>query len=683
MTIQEYIQKEFARTRPDGTSFYSPHVTDHMKELLDAVSFVYEKPEMADKLDMSITDILKAEKGKIGKGWIRKLLDVRTKLTEKEKVDLEQRLYGETGHTIQASKSLELKDKSEEGIEEAYTLLKEMELPGVFTFEKGEIMFAGLHAPYSENFKNFFMANMTEILRKPEYYTEFQKMHSRMEAVIKDPNILARFHSGRYTIKELLDDIQNISFDNIEPGEHELAYRAKKAGLSQEEFNVAKEVHKKMLEREKQTVPPVEYKGKKYVGRILRIDDPLHFTIGNITTCCQRFGQGQPGETSMIHSAIEENGSVFVVEEVDEFGNVVKPVAQSWTWRNSDRVCFDNVEIPDTILGELGKEGAFDEIFKIYVSVAEKMIDIDKKALGRMLDEGKITQEQYDALVIKEVTVGTGCDNLLGNISKETRSTLKRASTVSPVERAKHYSGVNKDRGLYVDSNVQLLLAENEEAKETDKKVSLESLGFGYIRKRDVIRKNDSEIHPDLIARCKALNERAGEETMAQSILARLDSINITTLTRDYYSELSGRSLSLDFSEHDDWYIFTSEGENDIQINDSILLPKEGASQEEIKLAKMEYAKHFLLVAKQAMQKGKRLSINPEREGKFIDIDKFAERDILSKGADGIISVKDPEKLEELLKSLDERIQSDRDKRVVDTAVIGNNEQSENDHEDR
>ena len=303
----------------------------------------------------------------------------------------------------------------------------------MFTFEKGEIMFAGLHAPYSENFKNFFMANMTEILRKPEYYTEFQKMHSRMEAVIKDPNILARFHSGRYTIKELLDDIQNISFDNIEQGEHELAYRAKKAGLSQEEFNVAKEVHKKMLEREKQTVPPVEYKGKKYVGRILRIDDPLHFTIGNITTCCQRFGQGQPGETSMIHSAIEENGSVFVVEEVDEFGNVVKPVAQSWTWRNSDRVCFDNVEIPDTILGELGKEGAFDEIFKIYVSVAEKMIDIDKKALGKMLDEGKITQEQYDALVIKEVTVGTGCDNLLGNISKETRSTLKRASNVSPV----------------------------------------------------------------------------------------------------------------------------------------------------------------------------------------------------------------------------------------------------------
>ena len=47
------------------------------------------------------------------------------KLTEKEKADLEERLYGESGLKIDAVKSLELKDKSEEGIEEAYTLLKE------------------------------------------------------------------------------------------------------------------------------------------------------------------------------------------------------------------------------------------------------------------------------------------------------------------------------------------------------------------------------------------------------------------------------------------------------------------------------------------------------------------------------------------------------------------------------
>lgn len=679
--IQEYIQKEFSRTRPDGTSFYSPHVTEHMQELLDAVSELQNNPELAAKLNMSVTDILKQEKEKIGKGWIRKLLDIKTRLTEKEKSDLETRLYGEdSSHKIEATKSLELKDKSEDGIEEAYTLLKEMELPGVFTFEKGEIMFAGLTAPYSENFKNFFLANKTEIMRKPEFYTEFQSMHKRMEAVIEDPNILIRFQSGRYTVQELLDDIKNISYDNIEQGEHELAYRAKKSNLSQEEFNVAKEIHAKMLEREKQTVPPVEYKGKRYVGRILRIDDPLHFTIGNITTCCQRFGEHQPGESSMLHSATEENGSVFVVEEVDEYGNVIKPVAQSWTWRNADRVCFDNVEIPNTIMGELASNGGYDEIFGIYCTVAEKMIDIDKKTLGRLLDEGKISKEQYEALVIKQVTVGSGCDDLLGNISKETRKGIKKATTVSPAESGKRYSGVNKDRGLYVDSTVQYVLAENDDIERAKSGITLEQISFGYIRKRDVNRKNDAEIHPDLISRCKAINERAGEETMAQSIISKLETTNITALTRDYYSELSGRSLTLDFSENDDWYVLSSEGEKDIEINDSILLPKEGESPEDVKMAKMEYAKQVLLIAKQAMEKGKTLKVNLEREGKFIDLAKFAERDILSIREDGTISVRDLEKLEELLKSLDERLQVDRDQRIVDTAVAG--QKTENDGQD-
>ena len=689
VTIQEYIQKEFSRVKPDGTSFYSPHVTDHMQELLDAVSQIQNNPELAEKLNLSVTDILKQEKEKIGKGWIRKLLDIKTRLTEKEKQDLETRLYGENStYKIDATKTLELKDKSEDGIEEAYALLKEMRLPGVFTFEKGEIMFAGLTHPYSENFKKFFLANMTEILSKPEYYTEFQKMHNKIEAVIKDPNIYSRFHAGRYTIKELLDDIQNISFDNIEQGEHELAYRAKKAGLSQEEFNIAKTIHAKMLEREKQTVPPVEHKGKKYVGRILRIDDPLHITIGNVTTCCQRLGLSQPGESSMIHSANEENGSVFVVEEVDEYGNVVQVVAQSWTWRNGDRVCFDNVEIPNTLAGELSSNGGYDEIYRIYTSVAQKMIDIDKMALGKLLDEGKITREQYEALVIKEVTVGNGCDDLLRYVSEEFKSSRKKAKTVMPAEIGKRYSGVNKDRGLYVDSNVQYVLAENDEfhdKEESKTGIKVESISFGYVRKRDHIQKKDIEIHPDLITRCKAINERAGEETMAQSIISKLESANITVLTRDYYSELSGRSLTLDFSEQDDWYILTSEGEKDIQINDSILLPKDGASQEEIKIAKMEYTKQFLLIAKQAMEKGKTLIVNSEREGKFIDFEKFIERDIIVQKSDGTIEVKDPEKLEELLKSLDERIQENRDKRVIDTAVVGENPESgENgEHDDR
>ena len=216
-----------------------------------------------------------------------------------------------------------------------------------------------------------------------------------------------------------------------------------------------------------------------------------------------------------------------------------------------------------------------------------------------------------------------------------------------------------------------MILAENDEVKTKKSGIRLADIAFGYTRKRDSIRKKDGEIHPDLVARCKAINERAGEETKAQSIISRLESNNITALTRDYYSELNGRSLTLDFSEHDDWYILSSEGDRDIRIDDSILLPYDGASLDEIKLAKMEYAKQFLLIAKQAREKGKTLKVNLEREGKFLDFDKFSEKDIISKLSDGTIQIKDAEKLEELLKSLDTRIQESRDKRVVDTAVGG------------
>ncbi len=85
----------------------------------------------------------------------------------------------------------------------------------------------------------------------------------------------------------------------------------------------------------------------------------------------------------------------------------------------------------------------------------------------------------------------------------------------------------------------------------------------------------------------------------------------------------------------------------------------------------MEYAKQFLLTSKLAMEKQKRLIVNLDREGKFIDLEKIEEKDIFVVSPDGTIEIKDPEKLDELLKSLEERLEEAKDKRVVDTAVVG------------
>lgn len=671
--ISENLQKEFSRTKEDGTSFYSPHITEHLSDLIEIAQKINLDVDIGKKVNTSVVGILKDEKQKIGKGWIRKLLSVPDKVKGKEKEELEQRLYGENStEKIPAEKTLELIDKSEEGIEKAYILLKELELPSVFTYEKGEKMFAGLSMPYSENFKNFFIQNKTEILKKPEYYTKFQRMHSDFDRIISDPNINNRFQAGRYTLDELVDELDNIVYENVGSGEYELEYRARKAGLEKIYFPQAQRVFKEMQEREYQTVPPVDYNGKTYRGRILRIDDPLHLTVGNITTCCQRFGDAQPGEPSMIHSATEVNGSVFIVEEVDRYGNVIKPVAQSWTWRNGDRICFDNVEIPDTIKGELRQKGAYDEIFKVYQETAKKMIYIDTKNLDKMLESGKITKEQYDILVIKEVTVGTGCDDLLKNISQDERYSLEEGSSVSPIEAQKRYVGAH-EATPWIDSKKQLILPKNETLGENTTSHVISNLSMmKYGRVREVVRRTNKNIHQDIVSRMKKMNEEAG--TLETSVLSKTQNDRIEYLNMDDESSV-GKDIGVSFSENDDWYILTIEDDRNITVVDSLITngKNENSTQSPIdrELAKLEYLKEITQLILISDEKGKPLVLDPKREGKYINLQEFESKGIIEI-SDNNISLKDGQKVEEILREVEERIEKKKDDRL-----IGNFEEEE------
>ena len=669
-TIEEFIDKEFSKTKQNGSPYYSPHITSKKGELLEIVQYLNSHPEYSQIANKTTVDILQEEKDKIGKGWIRKLLGIETqKITEEELMSLKKKLYGDRDIEIPVEKHFELKDQSAKGVEEAYILLKEMELPGVFTIEKGEIMFAGLTQPYSDGFRKMFMENFEEIMKLPEYFTAFQLMHRRFDAIVQDPDVVNRYAAGKFTLKDLLDAAKNVTFDNVVEGEYELAYRAKKSNLSQEEYNAAKEVYAQMLEREKQSVPPVEHNGKRYRGRILRSDDALHLTIGNITTCCQRFGTGQPGETSMIHSATEENGSVFVVEEIDEYGNVINTLAQSWTWRNNDRVCFDNVEIPNQLESELVQKNAHHEIFEIYRQVAQKMIEVDKAALQKLVTSGKITQEQYEALVIKQVTMGTGCDNLVGHLSSEDRSKMKRAKTIRPKEYNKRYSGVNKNAGLYVDSTEQFVIAENEEMVgiKTKSSLELEDIGFGYTKIRGITRRDNAEgIHKDLISRIKRMNQRAGEEVASESLIASSMSYSIQGILNEDYTMTDAKPY-LSFSEDDDWYIFYTEKNNQIVIQDSLLLPQEDASEQDIRMSKLEYIREILLIAKKAKTMQKTFKLSANREGKFIDLAKFAQEDIIEVDANGVVTIKDDARCDAMINSLDNSLSQEKTDRILNT----------------
>ena len=669
--IRELLEKEFSRTREDGGTFYSPHITDHLEDLLKVTKEINDSQEYGTKVNKSVVDILREEKESIGQGWIRKLLELRPELKKEELENLRQKLYRDSNtEKIETTRLVRLKDTSDIGMENAYVFLKELELPGIFTYEKGEQMFAGLSKPYSENFKKFFLQNQKDILRKPEYYTIFQRMHSEFERIIQDSHISTRFKAGLYTLLELKTELDRTTYPDVRDGEYELEFTARKAGLETEYWPRAQEVYAKMLEREIQSVPPVEVSGKKYRGRILRIDDPLHLVIGNITTCCQRFGKGQPGEPSMLHSALEKNGSVFIVEEIDEQGRVVGgPIAQSWTWRNGDRICFDNVEIPDTLESELKRKEAYDPILVIYMETAKKMIEIDKRMLKKMLDGGKITKEQYDQFIIKEVTIGTGCDDLLRNISPNLRSTLERSNTVKPIEENQGYETVTGEiKFPWIDSNVQLILASNDEAKEKGKHTSYSGeVLVEYTKIREVLRREGRDISSDLILRMKQMLERADKKS--SSLIGRLTSNSIIEVYDDADDYLENeKEVALRQSSNDDWYILTREDEKSITILDSLLTSGVNTVENQIhmdsKLAKYEYLNEILSIMQIAKQTGKVVNLNQEREGEYLDFEVLIKNGTLIL-EDGNIKIGNEENVKRIRESLMKKIEIGKDSRIV------------------
>lgn len=670
--IRNEIANEFERKREDGTTFYSEHVTSHLEDLMQIVEHLNNR-KFEVKLNQSFVELLGEEKEKIGERWIAKLASVPDDVTKEELEEIEKQLYGEElGYYIRADRRIELRDKSEEGEAKAYEYLRSHQDTWAFTEIQGEQMFAGLSYPFSEEFKKFYIANKKEILHNPEYYTKFQRMHSEFDRIIEKPEIKNRFEAGKFTIEQLITELEHITYSGVKEGEEELEYKARKSGLEREYFKTAQKIFEEMKKREYQTIPQEETVHKRFRGRILRLDDPLQLFMGNITTCCQQLGEGQPGETSMIHSATEENGAVFVVEEMDEFGNVTNVVAQSWVWRNGNIACFDNVEIPGTLGKRLREIDAYDEILKIYQETAARMIETDAKTMKKLLELGKITQEQYDSLVLRDITVGTGCDDLIRKVSDEEKKKLEAARGIKlPKEINKKYQGVGqRDKGLYSDARgKQYILAKNDEVydREVDTKLDVSDIPLKYTRIREVVRRDGFEIHSEMFKRIKQICQNSGE--VEHIISDEMEGIyDFIEKISDNPGEYNKDNLSVSISENDDWYMLLEETEDAITILDSAIVTKQESEKEidiiDKKMALMEYTREMYMYLKKASMTGKRLQLNLGREGKFSNIQALIDEGIISV-EDSSITVNNLEELEQRLEAIEKTIETERRNRLT------------------
>ena len=325
----------------------------------------------------------------------------------------------------------------------------------ILTPEKAHQLFGGFELKYDADFREFLLANMDNIMENSEYVSfiaSIQKQFSEIKAINSNRTL---------TLDLAVSYVQSNKYTSVNVGNERAAEESAIAGYTQEDFETLQQIYNYGKQRTFSSIPRIESKVEKISGRYtyetLRLDDPLAMTVGTLTNCCQELNNC--AEVCMEHSMVDKNGRVFVIK--DEEGNIV---AQSWVWRNKDVLCFDNIEIPNKAFDKAVEEhpGFTNEIFQIYKQAAHDLIQADDVEYKKLLEGGKITQEQYEGLRLGKVTVGLGWNAIIAESIKQNSVADKKIARPLPFKEP-----VKLSRELYTsDSATQYILEQREDRKE-------------------------------------------------------------------------------------------------------------------------------------------------------------------------------------------------------------------------
>lgn len=319
--------------------------------------------------------------------------------------------------------------------------------------EKSHQLFSGFDFKYDKDFRDFLISNLDKILENSEYGRFLPNIQKQFEEI-------KFFNSNRtLTLDLAISFVQNNKYYNIEVGNERVAEISSIAGYSQSDFDTLQEIYNYGKQRTFSSIPRIENNDGIYTYEMLRLDDPLAMAIGTLTDCCQELGNVAEG--CMEHSMVDKNGRIFVIR--DDNGNIV---SQSWVWRNKDVLCFDNIEIPDKAfnrakkdLGLSSRRDFTDKIYNIYKKAAQELIEEDEKVYKKLLDEGKITNEQYQGLRLGKITVGLGYNDIAESL--KFNSQIDKGEVARPLN---FEQPVKLDRNLYTkDSTTQYILEQRED----------------------------------------------------------------------------------------------------------------------------------------------------------------------------------------------------------------------------
>ena len=223
----------------------------------------------------------------------------------------------------------------------------------------------------------------------------FSEAYNTFNEILKSfPNAEIRTNTDRdrLTEKDVISFLQNTKYDNVRYGN--LAEVVGRYGYSQEQFEALQKWFEEGIQKGSNLSAFPDNSEGKIKFELLEKDNPLGAVLGNITNCCQRIDDA--GGSCVEHGMSDPNGG-FVVFKYEN-----RIIGQAWVWYNKSmgKLCFDNIEIPNSAKGLVKKNG---KEFKDCLTRAAKSISESMAKAGHK---------------VSLVTMGKGYNDLLESISE-------------------------------------------------------------------------------------------------------------------------------------------------------------------------------------------------------------------------------------------------------------------------
>ena len=391
-------------------------------------------------------------------------------------------------------------------------------------------MFDGCCKKFDLDFYNFFMKYIDTILKNEIY----QRMLKDIQKNFQSIKAYYKLHAGidDITLKQAINYVKNMEFDNIHEGNIEFANDVKKAGVaSQEAFeyyqNIFELNDKRKLTSLIKRSNIYEINGYKIKVELLRKDDSFSMLVGevNYTNCCQVFGG--VGHNCLAHAVNSDDGGIFVTKLVTDDGEIL--LTESWDWQNNNVYCHDNIEgtpyfeknkyLHDVVAKAIELD-ALEIIRKSKEEVEEYIVERKKKIEKSLLSKEEKTKklEELSELekreVIRLVTVGASNSDLVlsdyySNVINVTNNIFNNQeftlSHFQPVNYNSTQVYFNSERSTYSDAKEkQYIIAGSVEELSLGK---LEPLVPIYRDERRVIEESKEDIRDYTLHKMKQMEE--------------------------------------------------------------------------------------------------------------------------------------------------------------------------------